>query len=39
MELKGSNGANVLSIEKMSIASGNSKGKVLPIECSVIRRS
>lgn len=37
--MKGSDGADVLSIVKMSIVSGNSKGNIFPIECSVIKRS
>lgn len=37
--MKGSDGADVLSIVQMFIVSGNSKGKVLPVECSVFKRS
>lgn len=37
--MNGSDGTDVLSVVKMSIVSGNSKRKVLPVECSVIRRT
>ena len=37
--MKASDGADVLSIVQMFIVSGNSKGKVLPVECSVFKRS